>query len=207
MKTTQPLLIVFCGPNGAGKSTFRQIALEGLPIPFVNADEIALREFGPTEAAARSYEAAQIAEAVRLELFAARRSFCFETVLSDPHGAKVDFLRQAKASGYHVAAHFIGLESAEHSKARVIQRVHTGGHDVPDDKLAARFPRVLENLQRLLDVPDELVIYDNSSSETPYRVIARLNRGVLLEIADTIPDWALLLGLPARQTPQTRVLP
>lgn len=120
MKITQPLLIVFCGLNGAGKSTFRRIVLEDIAIPFVNADEIALQEFGSTEAAARSYEAAQIAEAVRLELFAARRSFSFETVLSDPHGAKINFLRQAKASGYRVIVHFIGLESADHSKARVI---------------------------------------------------------------------------------------
>jgi len=207
MTTSQPLLIVFCGPNGGGKSTFRRIALENILIPFVNADEIALHEFGPKEAAARSYEAAQIAEAVRLELFGARHSFSYETVLSDPHGAKVDFLRQAKESGYYVVAHFIGLDSAEHSKARVIQRVNSGGHDVPDEKIAGRFPRVIENLRRLLDVPDELAIYDNTSSTTPFRVIAKLERGTLLEISSNLPDWALSLNLIARQTAQTRILP
>lgn len=207
MKTPQPLLIVICGPNGAGKSTFHRISLEKFPIPFVNADEIARHEFGPEEAAARSYEASQIAEAVRLELFGARRSFSFETVLSDPHGAKVDFLRQAKASGYYVAAHFIGLDSAEHSKARVIQRVYSGGHDVPDEKIAGRFLRVIANLARLLDVPDELVIYDNTSSSTPFRVIAKLKLGTLIEVSSTLPDWASSLNLDARQTAQTRILP
>lgn len=207
MKNTQPFLIVFCGPNGAGKSTLRRIAFADIPLPFVNADEIALKEFGETEAAARSYEAAQIAEAVRLELFAARRSFSFETVLSDPHGAKVDFLRQAKASGYCVIVHFIGLESAEYSKARVIQRVNSGGHDVPDEKIAGRFPRVIENLRRLLDVPDELIIYDNTSSATPFRVIAKLERGTLIEISSNLPDWVLASNLIARQTAQTRILP
>lgn len=187
MRSLHPILIVICGPNGAGKSTFRRIALEKIPIPFVNADEIALHEFGPENAASRSYEAAKIAEAVRLELFGARRSFSFETVLSDPHGAKVDFLQQARVSGYHVIAHFIGLDSAEHSKARVIQRVNSGGHDVPDEKIVERFPRVIENLRRLLDVPDDLVIYDNTSAATPFRIIAKLERGSLIEISDTLP--------------------
>lgn len=207
MKATGPLLVVFCGPNGAGKSTFRRITLENVPIPFVNADEIALHEFGPEEAANRSYEAAQIAEEVRQELFATRRSFSFETVLSDPHGAKVDFIRQAKVSGYHVVVHFIGLESAEHSMARVIQRVNSGGHDVPDEKIVGRFPRVIENLRRLLDVPHELTIYDNTSFETPFRIIAKLESGTLLEISRNLPAWTASLDLPTRQTSQTRLLP
>jgi predicted ABC-type ATPase len=159
------------------------------------------------EAAARSYEAARIAEAARLELFAARRSFSFETVLSDPHGAKVDFLKRARENHYYVIAHFIGLESAEHAQARVIQRVNAGGHDVPDEKIAGRFPRVIENLRRLLDVPDELVIYDNTASEAPFRVIAKLERGVLLEISSHLPTWISCLDLTARQTTQTRTLP
>lgn len=173
----------------------------------MNADEIAQSEFGPEEAAARSYEAAQIAEAVRLELYAARRSFSFETVLSDPYGAKVKFLRQAGVDGYHVVVHFIGLESAEHSKARVIQRVNSGGHDVPDEKIVGRFPRVIENLRRLLDVPAELTIYDNTSSDTPFRVVAKLERGALIEVSSDLPDWMMSSNLIARQTAQTRILP
>lgn len=207
MKINQPLLIVFCGPNGAGKSTLRRITLSEMPIPFINADEIAVAEFSADRAAAHAYEAAALAEAVRLELFLARRSFSFETVLSDPHGAKVEFLRQAHDCGYLVIAHFIGLDSAEHSRARVIQRVLAGGHDVPDEKIAARYPRVIENLRRLLDVPDELFIYDNSTSEAPYRLIAKLERGNLIELSATIPAWAGSLNLSARQTPRTLLLP
>ena len=206
MKSNQPLLVAYCGPNGAGKSTLLRITLVDSGIPFVNADDIAAQEFGE-QAAERAYEAAQIAESVRAELFGARRSFSFETVLSDPAGEKVRFLREARDSGYFVAVHFVGLDSPERSRARVIQRVSEGGHDVPDDKLAARYPRVMDNLRRLLDVPDDLVIYDNSSAEAPYRVIARLSRGALLEIASAIPAWAQHLELPSRQTAQTRILP
>ena len=206
LKSEQPLLVAFCGPNGAGKSTLRRITLADAGIPFVNADDIAAREFGE-QAPAHAYEAAQIAESVRAALFVARKSFSFETVLSDPVGEKVQFLREARDAGYFVVVHFVGLDSAERSRARVIQRVHAGGHDVPDDKLAARFPRTLENLRRLLDVPDDLVIYDNSSSDAPYRVIARLSRGGLLEIASVIPAWAQPLELSARKSADTKLVP
>lgn len=206
MNPTQPLLVAFCGPNGAGKSTLRRITLAESGIPFLNADDIAAQLFGE-HAAERAYEAAQIAESVRAELFKARRSFSFETVLSDPAGEKVGFLREAREAGYFVAVHFVGLDSPELSRARVIQRVSEGGHDVPDDKLVARYPRVLDNLRRLLDVPDDLVIYDNSSADLPYRVLARLSRGALLEIASAIPAWAQRFELPSRQTAQTRMLP
>lgn len=206
MRTGHPLLVVFCGPNGAGKSTLRRIALADLSIPFVNADDIAIAEFGPAEAAARAYEAAAIAAAAWFELFAARQSFAFETVLSDPHGAKIQFLRQARDSGYFVVAHFIGLESPELSRARVIQRVHSGGHDVPDEKLAARYPRVIANLRRMLDVPDELIIYDNSSAEIPFRRIAKLARGKLVEVSASLPAWVSGIDLLFRQTAKTVLL-
>ncbi len=172
MPLDRPLLIAFCGPNGAGKTTLRARTLGHLPLPFVNADLIAIREFGET-AADRAYEAARMAEAERARLFNARTSFSFETVLSDPVGEKVRFLQDARIAGYEVVVYFVGLESPRLSAARVFQRVVEGGHDVPEQKLEERFPRVLANLGRLLDIPDDLVILDNSSSEDPYRLLAR----------------------------------
>lgn len=85
--------------------------------------------------------------------------------------------------------------------------MNSGGHDVPDEKIAGRFPRVIQNLHRLLDVPDELIIYDNTSSATPFRVIAKLEHGTLIEISGNLPDWVLSSNLIARQTTQTRILP
>lgn len=202
----QPILLVFAGPNGAGKSTLRAAKLGDNPLTFINADEIARWLFGPA-AEARSYEAADIAESIRRILFDRRRSFSFETVLSDPVGDKVRFLAEARAAGYFVAVHFIGLDAPGTSRLRVADRVLAGGHDVPDDKLDSRYPRTMENLARLLDVPDELLIYDNSSADAPFRLIARLSRGLLLEVVRDIPSWATFLALPARISPQTRYLP
>ena len=206
MNPDQPFLLAFAGPNGAGKSTLRGQTAAATGVPFVNADDIAVWLFGE-QAAGHIYEAAEIAEAIRGILSRRTRSFSFETVLSDPAGEKVRFLREARDAGYRVIVHFVGIGSPEQSRARVIQRVGEGGHDVPDDKIAARYPRVMENLARLLDVPDDLVIYDNSSHAAPYCVIARLSRGVLLEVSANLPPWALFLDLPSRKSAHTAILP
>lgn len=123
------------------------------------------------------------------------------------HPSKVEFLREARVAGYVVIAHFVGLHSAERSRARVFQRVIAGGHDVPDDKIAARYDRVLQNLALLLDVSDELTIYDNSSAEVPYRVIARLQDVILTQVVRSLPDWLAPLDLTSRIIPDTRFLP
>ncbi len=205
MNTAQPLIIAFCGPNGAGKSTLRRLTLANLPdLPFINADEIALATFGD-QAAAMAYVAAQMAEQQRQASMAEAKSFSFETVMS--HISKVELLQQAQAAGYWVIVHFVGLASVADSRARVIQRVHNGGHDVPDEKIEARFARVIENLGHLLDVPDELVIYDNTSFEDPYRVIATLERGRLTELVEIVPAWLAPLNLESRVTPHTLRLP
>lgn len=196
-----PLLIVFAGPNGAGKSTLQRYLFGDSTIPFINADVIAAQR------GVDAYRAAALAEEARQELFAAGASFMFETVLSDPVGAKVAFLSRARAAGYQVEIHFVGIDSAAQSRARVIQRVGEGGHDVPDDKIRERFPRILENLHRLIGAVDVLVIYDNSSKDEPYRVLARFEGGDLIELSATLPAWIAFLGLPALATPATLSLP
>ena len=201
MNPHAPLLIVFAGPNGAGKSTLRGHLFADSSIPFVNADVIAeQRSIG-------AYEAADIAETERRRLFEVRASFMFESVFSDPVGAKVAFLEAARSTGYHVIVHFVGLASPEHSLARVTQRVNEGGHDVPDDKIAARYPRVLENLARMVGNVDDLSIFDNSSRQHPYRLLARFMGSELVQLSATLPDWIAYLNLPSRATSSTAIIP
>lgn len=202
MNDRSPLLVLLAGPNGAGKSSFHQWHLAQLGLPFVNADLIALEVFGNQEPPT-AIKAAEIAGSLRQRLVEARRSFVFETVLSDPVGAKVQFCAQAREAGYFVDAHFIGLASAALSQARVIQRVATGGHDVPDEKITARLERVLVNLARLVPVASRLTIYDNSEVDRPHRPVAMFEEGVLIEHSPEIPPWLDLLDLPSRVTSQT----
>jgi predicted ABC-type ATPase len=86
---------------------------------------------------------------------------------------------------------FIGLECAELSLARVIQRVAGGGHNVPDDKLQERFPRSLDNLREALSFVDHVFTFDNSSSSTPFRPVAIWESGNLQQTFQPVPAWAV----------------
>ncbi|HEX5659094.1 MAG TPA: hypothetical protein VFX59_17990, partial [Polyangiales bacterium] len=99
----RPILVAIAGPNGAGKSTFHGAHLQRSGLRFVNADELA------SVLQVDAYRAAEVAGQVRRNLVAARESFVFETVFSDPAQEKVRFLREAADSGYTVLLCFIGL--------------------------------------------------------------------------------------------------
>lgn len=189
-----PLIVLLAGPNGAGKSTFYDRFLSVYQIPFVNADLISLEVFGNQEPET-AIESANVAEQRRREMVRAGLSLIFETVLSDPAGAKIAFLQEAQSLGYHVEAHFVGLASPSLSQARVIHRVARGGHDVPDSKIMSRFGRTLENLRRLIPVADHLTIYDNSEVSRPFRPIAHFVSGCLTSLSTEIPAWLAFLEL------------
>ncbi len=143
------------------------------------------------------YKAAQAADDVRRRLVAMRESFIFETVFSDPVGDKLNFLKEAEEAGYTALLLFIGIPTAQFSDMRVSIRVSKGGHDVPRDKLAERFPRILENLRKALVSLRNVRVYDNSSMKRPYRLVLKLQDGSAMELHSPTPDWLRPL-LPAQ---------
>lgn len=190
-------LWLLAGGNGAGKSTFYRTQLEPLGMPFVNADILA-KELFADEAEQRSYEAAKIAEQIRLEMLKDGRSFCFETVFSHP--SKIDFVAKAKALGYDVLLVFVHLENTDLNHARVSQRVEEGGHFVPSNKVSERVPRTLQNVKQVLPMCDRVYILDNSRLENPFRQVAQLRDGELIVQQKPLPDWATsLLGIYLNQ--------
>lgn len=183
-----PILLVVAGPNGAGKTTFVETHLRSTGIRIVNPDLLA-RALAPEAPDAVAYEAARLADAVRQELLSRGASFCMETVFSDPEGAKVAFLRAARSHGYIVFLVFIGLDSEELAVARVAQRVDAGGHDVPDEKIAGRFPRTLRNLREAIAFVDHAFLFDNSSADEPYWFVAEFQSGHMVR-AGSRAAWA-----------------
>lgn len=184
----QPRLVVIAGPNGAGKTTFYDSFLASLPLPFVNADQIA-RTLAPDDPGSIAYGAAEVADRERRELLALRRSFIMETVFSDPAGDKLAFLREAQTAGYAVILLFVGIVSPELSILRVAQRALEGGHDVPPDKLQQRFPRTQRNLAAALGFVDVALIFDNSSIDEPYRHVATWHNGSEVSRNADAPGW------------------
>jgi predicted ABC-type ATPase len=181
-------IVVVAGPNGAGKTTFVETFLHPTGLRVINADAIALALL-PDAPGEVAYEAARAAEVVRRDLMSRGISFCMETVFSDPEGAKVAFLREAQERGYVIVLVFIGLESGELAIARVIERTERGGHDVPDEKIVARFPRSFTNLTDALTFVDHAFLFDNSSIESPYRFVAEFRAGRIVRRGTLRPRW------------------
>jgi predicted ABC-type ATPase len=136
-----------------------------------------------------SIEVARILDAIRTEMIAQRAGFITETVFSDPVGTKLDLLRAAVAAGYDVVVIYIGV-SPELSARRVDQRVAAGGHDVPRDRIAKRLARSLDNLRAAIAFVPTVKVYDNTSADAPFRLIATFARGKRTFLATEIPSWA-----------------
>lgn len=180
-------LWLLVGGNGAGKSTFYRTQLKPLGMPFVNADDIA-RDVFPHAPEEHSYEAAKIAENLRNSLLEQGKNFCFETVFSHP--SKIDFVAKAKALGYQVVMVFVHLEQISLNKARVHQRIETGGHAVPEEKIETRIPRTVDNVLNALPLCDDVWVLDNSSAQEPYKKVMRIQAGKLQHFVHPLPQWA-----------------
>lgn len=152
----KPEIIVFAGPNGSGKSMITQLAK--VIKPYINADEIqrALN--------CSNMEAAEIADKLRREHIANMDSFTFETVLSTDRNLKL--LQQAKEKGYFIRCIYVLTVDPMVNVLRVRTRVEDGGHDVPQDKIIARYKRGLKLIPELLKVCDICHIYDNTVKPT-----------------------------------------
>lgn len=173
------------GPNGAGKTTFYERILgPGTHLPFINADRIAQQKW-PEDPVGRAYDAAEIAAERRQAAIDAGESFATETVFSHP--SKLELLETAQASGYRTYLHVI-LIPEELAVRRVLVRVEVGGHGVPEEKVRARFRRLWQLVRRAIDLADEAEVLDNSRARTPFRKVARYQRGELIGEADW-PPW------------------
>jgi len=153
----KPTVLAFAGPNGSGKSTVtKNLAIYG---EYVNADDLK-KNHGLTD-----IEAAQKAEALRNGLLEKKVDFTFETVMSTERNLLL--LQKARRNGYRVLCVYVLTHKADINVARVKARVRAGGHNVPEDKIRSRYRKALELLPQLIDVCDEIIIYDNSEKPVP----------------------------------------
>jgi predicted ABC-type ATPase len=159
----KPEVVVFAGPNGSGKSTITRMLMP-TDMPYINADDIG-RTLGCSVE-----DAATLAEKRREECLAARRSFCFETVLSTPRN--LNLLKRAKQAGFFVRCYYVLTVDPQINVARVNSRVAAGGHDVPEEKIISRYHKALDQVRQLIPVCDVCHIYDNSLLK-PYRIFKK----------------------------------
>lgn len=100
-------------------------------------------------------------------------------------------LEDARRRGFEVWLFFIGIGGPSLGQARVHERVRfRGGHDVPPDRLKARYPRTLANLERAVSLASVGLLLDNDLAESPYRFVALLENGRVVRRSGLRPAWA-----------------
>ncbi len=162
-------LWLFAGPNGAGKSTFaKSPEFSSLLAPqFLNPDDVCrvlliergfcgFQDAPPELQRECSIQAANLVFEEVKHLLLHNSEVGVETVLSTdkyfPLAWEVDLLNLI----------YIGNRSPEISIERVALRVRKGGHDVPEDKIRARWHRSLEKLPQFWKLAHQAWLFDNS---------------------------------------------
>lgn len=188
----RPTCYVIAGPNGAGKTTF---ALNYLPEiagcrNFVNADLIAYG-ISPLNTMAAQIEAGRLFLAEIHRNIEKRLDFAFETTLAGR--SYLALLKKLREDNWRIVLFFLWIPNAEFSKRRVRERVQNGGHDIPEDTILRRFPRVMHNLIYLyIPLCDKISCYDNSGPQpNPVFEQVRRSKNIMnVEVYDEIIECA-----------------
>jgi predicted ABC-type ATPase len=131
-------------------------------------------------------------------------AYVFETTLGGSTIA--GHLRSAASAGLDVRIWYVALANSDLHIARVQRRVLAGGHDVPDERIRARYDSSRANLLELMPVLKELWVYDNSedledAGDQPpepslilYMADGKIVQGCPME---AVPEWAKSIVLTA----------
>lgn len=121
-------------------------------------------------------------------------SFSQETVFSHP--SKVAALRHAKEAGYRTYLYYVATATPIINRDRVANRYSQGGHDVPVEKIAARYYRSLAQLKDAIPFLSRAYFFDNSCAEMRYLGSYSEEDGFVFSVPPAqLPRWFLNAGL------------
>lgn len=80
------------------------------------------------------------------------------------HLGKVEFLQQAQQIGYRTYLYYVATDDPSINVSRVANRVAMNGHDVPSEKIIARYYKSLELLTEAIRHTNRAYIFDNSTN-------------------------------------------
>jgi predicted ABC-type ATPase len=114
------------------------------------------------------------------------QSFAVETTLSG--NTYIKMMQQAKQQGYELNFIFVGINHVDTAIRRVAERVRSGGHNVPEEDIRRRYNRGLANLPIALQLVDNAIIFDNSTSLGHQIKLTIENRKVTQQ-SESLPEW------------------
>jgi predicted ABC-type ATPase len=132
------------------------------------------------------YYASVLSDFLRRRALETGKTFSFETVMSARD--KVELLREAQEKGFRTYLYYIATEDPAINVSRVKNRVAEGGHDVPEEKIIARYHRSLELLKQAVRYTNRAYFIDTSEDEAWY--FAEVTGGTTITLqSDEIPGW------------------
>ncbi len=195
-----PIFYLLAGPNGAGKSTlYRALVKQGAidsHAEFVNADVHESTHLQSIkDPLKRSIAARDWADARRKTLLMQKQSLVSETVFS--HESKIALVEEAKTQGFQVLIFVVALDDPNRLLLRVANRVKEGGHNVPADRILARYPRTLANLKLAVRAASAAFLYDsNEDLHSSHELVAICAGNLTTPLASPLPQWAkTVLGI------------
>jgi predicted ABC-type ATPase len=198
-----PWFWIAAGPNGAGKSTLVEKgiiqAITGGELVTLNAD-VRTRELlaaDPLTPDANLRAAIEIDGRV-VACIEQRDDLLVETVLSSDK--YLDDVERALELGYQAGMIYVGLASPADSVRRVALRRQRGGHDVPEDRVVARWSRSITMLGRMAGKVDRLFVFDNTREAGPRLIALKVAGQITLLEAGHIPEIDAVLNA-ANSTP------
>ena len=96
----------------------------------------------------------------------------------------------ARAAAPESYLEYVATDDPGINASRVSERYEQGGHDVPPDKIAARYVRSLANLPSALPYLSRAFFFDNSGAEMKYLACFSEETGLDLHLPDNeLPTW------------------
>ena len=140
------------------------------------------------EGEAGSYFSSVLSDFLRQRLIDQKSSFTFETVMS--FRDKVEILKTAQSAGFRTYLYYIATDDPAINIARVNARVESGGHSVPEGKIASRYYKSLDLLIEAIKFTNRAYIFDNSNGLGQHFLVAEITDGSVLQFkSNPSPAW------------------
>lgn len=166
-RADRPTFWIVAGPNGSGKSSLygnTDIEAFDQSVWIINPDLLTRRI---QEVESLPLDQANLQAVIRIEAWLeasirAHQTVGVETVLSTDKYRRL--VLAAKERQFEFRLIFVMLASPDLNVQRVRLRVRKGGHDVPEERIRARWSRSLAQLPWFLDQADQAALFDNSGA-------------------------------------------
>lgn len=152
----QRIAVFVVGANGSGKSTLiANIYQKGYcDLPYINADIMALNNLD-------DYTAMMSTTQLVRDYILGGKGFIYETVFSHPD--KIELIKLTKENGFKIIIIYVSTLNPNINILRVQKRVAQGGHNVPQEKITARYYRCVQNIELGKKLADQFIEINNST--------------------------------------------